>query len=653
MKKYVSLLLAVILVFSAVPLNGTVINADLFGAKAQAADTSVFNFKLNEDEMSYTVTGLNKTVTGTLTVPATYNGMPVTKIGNSAFYNSSYSKFTSVEISYGIKEIGEDAFYGKSQLLDVTIPDSVTIIGNWAFGYCDALSEITIPDSVTTIDYDAFSGCSALTKVTIGSGVKTIGSYAFNNCNNIKSVYINDVANWCGISFGGDTSNPLYYAQNETSLYLNGKPLVDLVIPDGVKAISANAFINCKGIKSVTFPDGLKTIGAYAFSGCKNISQAVIPDSVSSIGSYCFHSNTVLYCGCQSRYAGTYNTTHNFSTEWTVEISPTCTETGIKSHRCIDCGQKTDITEIGATGHKLDTEWTVDKKATAKAAGSKSHHCTVCGAKKDVTAIPRLVPGTVKLKKVTNDLKGVKITWSAVSGADNYIVYRKSGSSGYKTVKTVSGSSTSYVDTTAKSGTKYTYTVRAKNISGSGSYNKTGLSIYYIAVPKTIKAKNVAAGVKVSWSKVTGAKGYEVLRKNSSGKWTKVATIKKQSTVSYTDTKASNGAYYYYTVVPYNGKTKSAEKLSSKIMFLSSPEIKTIKSTANGIYLKWTKNTKASYYKVYRKTGSGSYSCIGTTYYTDGYDTTVRGKKYTYYVQAYYNGYESSHKNSKSCTDRY
>ncbi|MDE6241280.1 MAG: leucine-rich repeat domain-containing protein [Anaeroplasmataceae bacterium] len=123
--------------------------------------------------------------------------------------------------------------------------------------------------------------------------------------------------------------------------------------------------------------------------------------------------------------------THNYSTEWTIDKEATCTEVGSKSHHCLGCSEKIDITEIPmidhsygswtttkepteeTTGlkerecsschnketktipaldhtHNYSTEWTIDKEATCTKAGSKSHHCLGCDAKADITTIPSL-----------------------------------------------------------------------------------------------------------------------------------------------------------------------------------------------------------------------------------------------------------------------
>ncbi|MCQ2456641.1 MAG: S-layer homology domain-containing protein, partial [Clostridia bacterium] len=68
----------------------------------------------------------------------------------------------------------------------------------------------------------------------------------------------------------------------------------------------------------------------------------------------------------------------------------TCTEIGWKEYdTCSRCGYST-YEEIPALGHAWSAEWTTDAEATYDRAGSKSHHCVRCDAKTDVTEIPKL-----------------------------------------------------------------------------------------------------------------------------------------------------------------------------------------------------------------------------------------------------------------------
>ena len=81
-----------------------------------------------------------------------------------------------------------------------------------------------------------------------------------------------------------------------------------------------------------------------------------------------------------------------------------------------------------------------------------------------------------------------------------------------KNVKT-----TSYVDTTAKSGTAYIYTVRARNGSTLSSYYANGINILFLGTPDVKSAAAATNGVTVKWAKVSGAKVYRVYRKTGNG----------------------------------------------------------------------------------------------------------------------------------------
>ena len=120
----------------------------LFPTEAKAASVDDLTFWLNRDGQSYTVSGCDTSASGELEIPATYNGKPVTSIGEKAFF--CFSSLTSITIPDSVTSIGEDAFRDCS-LTSIAIPDSVTSIGDHAFFSCGSLASVTIPDSVTCI----------------------------------------------------------------------------------------------------------------------------------------------------------------------------------------------------------------------------------------------------------------------------------------------------------------------------------------------------------------------------------------------------------------------------------------------------------------------------------------------------------------------
>ena len=239
------------------------------------------------------------------------------------------------------------------------------------------------------------------------------------------------------------------------------------------------------------------------------------------------------------------------------------------------------------------------------------------------------------LSGVSNSATGVTVKWSKVAGAKGYYVYRKT-TGGWSKVGTVnSGSTVSFTDKTAKSGTKYTYTVKAFNGSSYGTYNKTGKSVVCVSAPN-VTLSNASNGVTVKWSKVTGATNYYVYRKTGSGSWTKLYTA-KSSVTSYTDKTAVKGTTYYYTVKAVNGKVAGGFVTNKSIVCLSAPKLSSVKNSADGVTVKWETVAGAKGYYVYRKT-TGGWTKIGTVTENTGVfvdDTAKSGTKYTYTVKAY------------------
>ena len=271
-----------------------------------------------------------------------------------------------------------------------------------------------------------------------------------------------------------------------------------------------------------------------------------------------------------------------------------------------------------------------------------------------VNKIVTSVPGKVTLKKATSAYGGVNVTWNAVSGADSYTIYRKAaGAKSWSTLGT--SKTTSYLDKTAKTGTKYTYTVRAKNIVGLGSYDKTGVSTTYIAAP-TVKIANASNGIKVSWNKISGATGYTVYRSEyANGKWSgwKNMGTAKASASSWTDKSVKSGVAYKYTVRTLSNKLASSYKASSAIRFLSVPTVK-IQNASTGVKVTWNKISGAKNYIIYRSEYNAStkkwssWKNLGTVgAVTSHIDTTASsGVYYKYTVRAVNGGSKGVYKES-------
>ena len=252
---------------------------------------------------------------GTLAIPNS-----VISIGQSAFYNCS--GLTSVTIPNSVTNISSYTFSNCSGLTTITIGNAVTSIGDRAFFNCSGLTsvyytgniaqwcgisfnsqplqyahnlyvdnnlvtDLVIPNDVFEIKPNVFYGATCLTSVTIPSSVTSIGNNAFLYCSGLTAVYYTgNIAQWCGITFGSLSSNPLSYAHN---LYINNELLTNLVVPEFVTELKNYAFYGCSCLTGeLSIPNSVVSIGERAFQNCIGLTSLTIPNAVTNIGNSAF-----------------------------------------------------------------------------------------------------------------------------------------------------------------------------------------------------------------------------------------------------------------------------------------------------------------------------------------------------------------------------
>ena len=236
-------------------------------------------YELISLKSGYKVTGIGECTDTDIIIPAMYNDLPVTAIADDAFYWKS--TITSVVIPDTVKSIGARAFYWGHNLASVTLGNSVQSIGESAFRACP-ITSIHIPASVTSIWVDAFGNCAKLT-----------GIYVHEDNPTYK-----------------DIDGNLYRKDGTTLVqYAIGKTDSTFTIPNTVTTIGAYAFSHCSNLKSVHIPDMVTTIEKSAFYACENLGSITIPARVTSIGAGAFDSCTSLQ---SITYAGSISAWNNW-----------------------------------------------------------------------------------------------------------------------------------------------------------------------------------------------------------------------------------------------------------------------------------------------------------------------------------------------------
>lgn len=319
-------------------------------------------------------------------------------------------------------------------------------------------------------------------------------------------------------------------------------------------------------------------------------------------------------------------------------------------------GGSSDFKEVktfeGAVNTYTDTALAAGQTYSYKIAAYALVNGAKVYGKESLAAHVTPIPMAPSLAITSYTSSKVTLGWNAIPGADGYRIYRKaSGSDSFKTVTTVKGGSkVSYTDKSVKTGTKYTYKVRAyTNVSGTkvwGEYSQEKSVTPKMEAPQVSVGKITQDSVTISWKKLGGAEGYKILRATSiNGKYKKIKTISNTNTLSYTDKGLTTGNTYYYKVYGFcsaNGKDVSGRKTDPVAVQIvpEAPTVSTEAAGATAIKLTWNKvkmPSKNSGYYIYQVVDGKDVQikkCSNKKqYYT--INNLTPGQKYTFKVAAY------------------
>jgi hypothetical protein len=189
---------------------------------------------------------------------------------------------------------------------------------------------------------------------------------------------------------------------------------------------------------------------------------------------------------------------------------------------------------------------------------------TACGGGGGGSTLPPQPPAAPTNLSATAGVNSVGLTWSAVSGATGYNVYRGTASGDLSTKTKVMSSTPSiaFNDSGLTNGTTYYYQVTAINANGESSGSSEVSAVPSATLPPlapTNLSATAASGlVGLTWSAVSGATGYNVYRGTASGTLsTKTKIASGVGSAAYTDSTVTNGTTYYYQVTAINANEES------------------------------------------------------------------------------------------------
>ena len=211
---------------------------------------------------------------------------------------------------------------------------------------------------------------------------------------------------------------------------------------------------------------------------------------------------------------------------------------------------------------------------------------------------------------IKNDNKSLTLSYDKVDNAVKYIIFKSTNSDkGYKEIKTTTDNK--YKDTKVDYNKTYYYKVKAVSSDNSGKTSKVVYKKVVVNKVSDVLLKPSSTKMTISWKKES-VSGYEIYSSIDNKKWTKLTTIKKNSTVKYTNNKLKSNKKYYYKLRAYhtvNGKTyygDYSDTINSKTAPLA-PSIKNTKYSPYTFNLVITRTSGTKIYEVYVSTDDKNY----------------------------------------------
>ena len=234
----------------------------------------------------------------------------------------------------------------------------------------------------------------------------------------------------------------------------------------------------------------------------------------------------------------------------------------------------------------------------------------------------------------------IRLSWDSSSGASSYVVYRDSDGNGYSFRELDTTYSTSFSDRDVKAGRTYVYVVKAKRENELSAASNQAKAMTPPEAPSDLSATVGSERlVKLSWSSVSNASSYVVLRSSDSADYG-MREVGTTYGTYYTDNDVKEGKAYYYVVKAKadSGTLSAGSKSASAVLPLPAPQnVSATASSSSEIRLSWDSVSGADSYVVRRDTDSGGYSYreVGTPYSSSYTDTSLEpGKTYYYVVEA-------------------
>ena len=308
-----------------------------------------FRLQLNADRQSYCIISYRGSAKD-VTIPDSYEGLPITRIGDSAFFRKGLERVT---LSDNITSMGIDVFFEcgnlqyntfegdngrylgtadnpyfyyvspqSSDVTEVTIHPETRIIAKYALRACRSLRSVNVPgENIIQMGFGMVFDCPQLDSLTIpyvgerkgGTNNAHLGYIFGSRTYGGNIAYVPQSLRTLAINGGSIVKSALYgvdmiesltvpeLSDGYLSYFFGGDSYQDNIVPVALKNVTVmggelgeGAFYKCTGLVSITIPDGVTSISKYAFYECSRLVNVNMSDDVTNIGNYTFYNCSSL-----------------------------------------------------------------------------------------------------------------------------------------------------------------------------------------------------------------------------------------------------------------------------------------------------------------------------------------------------------------------
>lgn len=285
-KRFVSLLLAISMIFSLMPVSAVTAFAESEnGCEVTTVDSGYCGADNGGENLKWTLDN-----NGVLTISGSGAMKDYTWDENVRLdWYVRKKDIRSVVLDNRITHIGDYAFdkctniesvryTGYTGNAGVALPESVTTIGVHAFSDTGVTGTLKLPEHLTEIDSSAFYHCGKLNgELKLPDTVKEIGGFAFNSCGFTGKLELpaslenigNDAFESCS-GLTGKLTFPSKMNEIKSSIF-HETGITEVVIPSSIKTVRDFAFNSCMNLKKVYLPTEIPKIYNRAFMNCSDV----------------------------------------------------------------------------------------------------------------------------------------------------------------------------------------------------------------------------------------------------------------------------------------------------------------------------------------------------------------------------------------------